>query len=395
MITIRLKPGRERALNNRHPWIFSGAIADVEGQALPGQVVRVAGSRGDGLAVGYHNPNSQIAVRILSWDPEAQIDGAFLRLALERAIARRRTLPGLARTNARRLVNAESDGLPGLIVDQYGEWVVLQSLTAGIDRLKDDLAHLLMELLQPAGVFERSDADVRPREGLAPAVGSLLGAIPPDTVMLEENGRSFAVDLVNGHKTGFYLDQRDSRVRVAAYCQDATVLNVFSYTGGFGVYAATAGAAHVVNLDSSAEVLALAERNMALNHVSADRAESIVGDAFAVLRTMRDQARRFDLIVLDPPKFAFSRAQLNSALRGYKDINLQALHLLRPGGILATFSCSGAVDESLFQKVVFEAALDAGRDVQVLERLSQASDHPILLSFPEAQYLKGLICRVG
>ncbi len=394
MITVRLKQGRERALENRHPWIFSGAIDRLDRGAEPGQTVEIADAQGTIRALGYLNPRSQIAIRILSWDPNEQIDRAFLRRRLQASIARRQSLPGLADTTACRLVNAESDGMPGLIVDCYDEWLVLQSLTAGIERLKREIADVLMELLEPRGIYERSDVDVRPREGLADLVGPLRGETPMELVAIHEQGRLFRVDLLHGHKTGFYLDQRQNRERVAAYCAGAEVLNVFSYTGGFGVYAGTAGASRIVNLDSSADALAAAAEHMALNGVPARRCENVIGDAFRVLRTMRDLARRFDVIVLDPPKFAFSKAQLPSATRGYKDINLQAMHLLRPGGILATFSCSGAVDEALFQKVIFGAALDAGRDVQMLERLGQAADHPVLLSFPEGAYLKGFICRV-
>ncbi len=400
MITVHLKRGRERAsaqraLQNRHPWLFGGAIARVEGQAQPGDLVEIVDGAGRPCGRGYYNPRSQIAVRILTWDPDEAIDAAFWRRRLEAAIARRAALPGLAETDACRLVHAESDGLPGLIVDRYGEWLVLQSLTAGIEQRKELLAALLMELLAPKGIYERSDVDVRPREGLADAVGVLAGDAPPPQVGIVEHGRRFQVDLLRGHKTGFYLDQRENRQRVAAYCAGADVLNAFGYTGGFGVYAGTAGARRVVNLDSSAEALAAAEAHMALNGVPAERVETIAGDAFRVLRTMRDQARRFDVIILDPPKFAFSQAQVQSASRGYKDINLQALHLLRPGGILATFSCSGAIDEALFQKILFGASLDAGRQVRILERLGQAADHPVALTFPEGAYLKGFLCQVG
>ena len=402
MLTVHLKKGRERALENRHPWIFDGAIARVQGEPQPGDLVDVVDSAGAFRGRGYYNSHSQITVRILTWDRDEMIDAAFWRRRLAASIARRQMLPSLESCTAYRLVYAESDGLPGLIVDRYGDWLVLQSLTAGIERWKDRLARLLVELLEPKGVYERSDADVRPREGLADVVGVLAGEAPQSDppggasapVRIGENGRRFIVDIAQGHKTGFYLDQRDNRERVARYCEGAEVLNAFAYTGGFGVYAGTAGASRVTNLDSSAEALALAAENMALNGIAADRVESIQGDAFAILRTMRDQARRFDVIVLDPPKFAFSRAQVRSATRGYKDINLQAMHLLRPGGILVTFSCSGAVDETLFQKVIFGASLDAGRDVSILERLSQASDHPVLLTFPEGAYLKGFVCQV-
>ncbi len=394
MTTVHLKKGRERALENRHPWIFGGAIARVEGQAQPGDLVRIVDSAGRRLAVGYYNPHSQIAVRILTWDPDETPDEAFWRGRLDAAIARRASLPGLDDTTAYRLVHAESDGLPGLIVDRYSDWLVFQSLTAGIEQRKELLAHLLMELLAPQGIYERSDADVRPREGLTDAVGPLAGEMPPPQVAITEHGRRFLVDVLHGHKTGFYLDQRENRHSVARYCAGAEVLNAFGYTGAFGVYAGTAGAQRITNLDSSAEALAAAKEHMALNGIAPERVETVTGDAFRVLRTMRDQVRRFDVIILDPPKFAFSRAQVPSASRGYKDINLQALHLVRPGGILATFSCSGSVDESLFQKILFGASLDAGREVRILERLGQSADHPVSLFFPEGTYLKGFVCQV-
>lgn len=394
MTSVHLKRGRERALQNRHPWLFSGAIERVEGRAQPGDLVEIVDSAGRPCARGYYNAHSQIAIRILTWDPDEVVDEAFWSRRLEAAIARRTTLPDLADTTACRLVYAESDGLPGLIVDRYGEWLVLQSLTAGIEQRKGMLAALLMELLAPRGVYERSDVDVRPREGLEDAVGPLAGEAPPPCVEIVEHGHRFRVDVHQGHKTGFYLDQRENRKRVARYCAGAHVLNAFAYTGGFGVYAGAAGARRIVNLDSSAEALAAAEKHMALNGIEHERVETIEGDAFRVLRTMRDQARRFDVIILDPPKFAFSQAQVQAAARGYKDINLQAMHLLRPGGILATFSCSGAVDQVLFQKILFGASLDAGRQVRILEQPSQAADHPVALTFPEGTYLKGFICQV-
>ncbi len=401
MLSVRLKKGRERALQNRHPWVFSGAIQLVQGSPQPGDVVNIVDSNGAFQARGYYNPASQITIRILTWDADEAIDETFWRSRLRRAIARRKTMVSLQAATSRRLVYAESDDLPGLIVDQYGDWLVLQSLTAGIDQHKQTIADLLLDMVSARGVYERSDVDVRPREGLPDAVGVLAGEAPAGApgeptghVLITEMGQRFLVDVLHGHKTGFYLDQRANRERVAAYCSGAKVLNAFSYTGSFGVYAARAGASRIVNLDSSAEALAMATKQMALNGLAEAHLESIQGDAFAVLRTMRDQARRFDVIILDPPKFAFSRAQLQSATRGYKDINLQAMHLLNPGGILATFSCSGAVDAALFQKVLFGAALDAQRSVRILETLSQAADHPVSLFFPEAAYLKGFVCAV-
>lgn len=394
MTRIHLKPDREKSLRLRHPWVFSGAIARMEGSVEPGQPVDVLSSRGEWLARSDYNPRSQIALRLLTFDPSDAVDEAFWRRRLLAALARRRETPQLAEAMARRLVYAESDGLPGLIVDQYGEWLVLQALTLGMERRKEAIAALLQELLSPRGIYERSDVDVRAQEGLPQRKGVLAGEEPPEIIEIVEHGLRFYVDLRRGHKTGFYLDQRENRHTVAGYCASAEVLNAFSYTGGFAVYAAQGGARRVTNLDSSADALRAAEANLALNGLPADAVENVEGDAFQVLRTWRDAGRTFDVVILDPPKFAFSRAQLNAATRGYKDINMLAMRLLRPGGILCTFSCSGLVSEDLFQKVIFGACLDVGREVRILQRLSQGSDHPVALTFPEGAYLKGLICRV-
>jgi 23S rRNA (cytosine1962-C5)-methyltransferase len=389
---LPLKPGRDKSVLRRHPWVFSGAVARAEGEPLPGDLVDVRGAGGAFLGRGYYNPASNIVVRLLTWDEE-EVGPAFWRRRLAAAIARRERLAADPATTAYRLVYAESDGLPGLIVDRYGEWLVFQSLTLGMDALKGTLVAALAEVAAPRGIYERSDADVRAQEGLDPAAGLLHGEEPPERIEILENGLRYLVDVRTGHKTGAYLDQRENRRRAAPYCAGAEVLNAFSYTGGFGVYAAAAGARRVTNLDSSADALRLAEENLALNGAGAE-VESIAGDAFQVLRRFRDQGRTFDVIVLDPPKFAFSRGQIDSATRGYKDINLLSMRLLRPGGTLCTFSCSGVVSEDLFQKVVFGASLDAGREVRILERLAQGTDHPVLLTFPEAAYLKGFVCRV-
>jgi 23S rRNA (cytosine1962-C5)-methyltransferase len=391
---VQLKPGREKSVRNRHPWVFSGAIARVLGSPPPGAIVDVQTAGGDWLARGYYNPRSQITVRLLTWEPSEEIDAAFWRGRLVAAFALRGVLALGEGTTAYRLVFAESDGLPGLVVDHYGEWLVLQSLTLGIEPWKPMLTELLMELLQPRGVYERSDVDVRAQEGLPPTTGSLAGEAPPGEIIILENKLRFQVDVLRGHKTGFYLDQRDNRRKVAAYCARREVLNAFSYTGAFAVYAASQGAARITNLDSSADALRAAEANLRLNGLAREGDEYVEGDAFQVLRRFRDQARQFDLIILDPPKFAFSRAQVKAATRGYKDINMLGMRLLRPGGILCTFSCSGLVSEDLFQKVLFGASVDAGREVRLIERLSQVGDHPVLLTFPEAAYLKGFICQV-
>jgi 23S rRNA (cytosine1962-C5)-methyltransferase len=395
MPTLTLKPGREKPVRNRHPWLFSGAIQRIDSDAQDGGLVDAYSHAGDWLARGYLNRRSQIQVRLLSWNPDEGIDEIFWRQRLQRAIAGRAALAADPHTNAYRLVHAESDGLPGLVVDRYGDWLVVQLLTLGVERVKPLLTRLLVELCQPAGIVERSDVDVREKEGLRPSLGMLHGAAPDGPVEIVEHGHRFLVDLLAGQKTGFYLDQRENRLQVASYCRDARVLNAFSYSGGFAVYALAAGARHVTNLDSSLDALELGERNLALNGFDPDaQAEGVAGDVFQVLRGWRAAGQRFDVIILDPPKFAHSQQQVERAARAYKDINLLAMQLLQPGGTLATFSCSGLVSADLFQKIVFGASVDAGRDAQVVERLSQGPDHPVLLSFPEGEYLKGLVCRV-
>lgn len=392
--TAVLKPGRAKSALQRHPWVFAGAIAQLPADAADGDVVRVVDEAGAFVAYGYVNRASQITLRLLSWDEAEPPDSAFIESHLERAVSWRRARPGLADAAGTRLVYAESDGLPGLIVDRYAGWLVVQFLALGSERWKGPLLAWLRREFQPEGIYERSDVDVREKEGLPERTGPLWGAPPPAEVEIFEGGHRFLVDIVRGQKTGFYLDQRLNRQRVASYCQGREVLNCFAYTGGFGVYAAGAGASEVWQVDSSAEALRLARRNMELNGFAAPADHYLERDVFQLLREYRDRGRRFDLIVLDPPKFAFAQSQVERACRGYKDINRLAMGLLRPDGILATFSCSGAVSQELFQKVLFGAALDARREVQIVETLTQAEDHPILLSFPESAYLKGLICRV-
>lgn len=394
MAQVILKRGREKPVLNRHPWIFSGAIKRIEGETADGEVVEVADYQGRFLARGYLNRRSQITVRLLTWDEGEVVGRDFWRRRLERAFTSRQALAGDSSTNAYRLVNAESDLLPGLILDRYGDYLVAQFLTLGIERWKAELVSLLADLLKPRGIYERSDVKVRKKEGLALVSGLLRGEEPPDLVEVRENGHRFLVDIKAGHKTGFYLDQRENRQKLARYCRGKEVLNCFAYTGAFAVYAAAAGAGRITNVESSAEALELARRNVALNGFADRNDEYVEGDVFQVLRGYRDQGRSFDLIILDPPKFAYSQHQVESACRGYKDINLLAMQILAPGGILFTFSCSGLVSPDLFQKVLFGASVDARRDVQIIEKLSQASDHPILLTFPESEYLKGLVCRV-
>jgi len=379
---------------NHHPWIFSGAIDHVEGTPSPGDVVRVVDSSGRFLARGYINRHSQIAIRLLTWEQDEDVDTALWRRRITRAIQYRQALVRSTETNAYRVIHAESDLLPGLIVDRYDDYLVFQALTKGIDCRKQHLVGILAELLAPRGIYERSDVDVRGKEHLASTSGLLWGEEPPEHLDIVENGHHFLVDVKHGQKTGFYLDQRDNRLRLTKYASGRSILNAFAYSGAFGIYAATAGAEKITNIDTSADALDLARSNLACNGLSSRTDEYIEGDVFEVLRQFRDDGRKFDLIILDPPKFAYTRSHIQKACRGYKDINMLAMQLLHPDGILFTMSCSGLISQDLFQKVVFGASVDAERDVQVIERLAQAADHPVLLTFPEGEYLKGLVCRV-
>jgi 23S rRNA (cytosine1962-C5)-methyltransferase len=402
--TVILKRKRTRPVQQRHPWVFSGAIERIEGEVADGDVVEVRDAGRNWLARGYLNRRSQIAVRLLTWRQDEVIDRDFWRRRLERAIAARRALADDPATTAYRLVHAESDYLPGLIVDRYGvgarsprPYLVVQFLTLGVERRRDELVGLLVDLVDGVrGVYERSDVEVRAKEGLGKRAGSLWGEEPPELVEVLENGHRFLVDVRRGHKTGFYLDQRENRARLLDFCAGAEVLDAFAYSGGFGVYAAAGGAKTVTLVESSAPALALARRNLALVGQAFQPAnvEYAEGDVFSVLRGYRAQGAKFGVVVLDPPKFARSEREVERAARAYKDINLLAFQLLRPGGVLFTCSCSGAVSADLFQMIVFGAAVDAKRDAQVIGHLAQGSDHPVALTFPEGAYLKGLICRV-
>ncbi len=390
---VTLKPGKDKPVRFGHPWVFSGAIGRIEGEPPNGAVVDVVNAQGEFLARGLLNRRSQLAVRLFTWVEGEAFDHDLLRRRLARA-AQWRHRAVTTDTTAYRVVFSEADGLPGLVVDRYGDALAIQISTLGMEQRKADVVEALVDLFQPTTIVERADSEMRDREGLRAADGALYG-MPPDTVEIVEHGLRFLVDLQGGQKTGFYLDQRENRRRVAAWAGGARVLNAFAYTGAFAVHAARAGAAEIVNIDTSAEALRVAEAHMVLNGFDRPQDQYLVGDVFQVLRTLRNRGETFDLIILDPPKFAHSAAQVDRATHGYKDINLQALRLLRPEGILATFSCSGLISADLFQKVVFGAAVDARRETQIVERLTQAPDHPVLLTFPESEYLKGLICRVG
>lgn len=394
MALITLKSGREKSLLRRHPWVFSGAIKNVEGDPGPGETVDVATNKGEFLCRAAFSAQSQISLRVWTFDPDEEVGPAFFQSKLRRAMDCR--MPFLIRENrgACRLVNGESDGLPGVIVDKYEGFLVCQFLSAGAEHWREEIVSQLRQLAAPVGIFERSDVDARLKEGLESRVGPVWGEPPPPVLVIEEKPCRFFVDIQHGQKTGFYLDQRENRVLISEYAEGGEVLNAFSYTGGFGIHALKAGARQVVDVDSSRAALDLADRNRELNQIGADRVEALEGDVFQVLREFRDRRRTFDLIILDPPKFVDSQRQLERGSRGYKDINLLAFKLIRPGGILATFSCSGLVPRDFFQMIVAGAALDAGRDVQIVKVLSQGSDHPTSIYFPEGAYLKGLVCRV-
>ena len=390
MNKLVLKPGREKSLKRRHPWVFSGAVAKAQGAPGPGETVSVWSATGEFLAVAAYSPDSQIAARVWDWD-DREIDAAFFGERIGQAVAQRRALMG--ETAAARLVHGESDGLPGIVADRYGDTVVMQLNSAGADRWREAIADALLAASGASRVWERSDADVRQLEGLSPVVGPLRGKREPTRSVIDEEGVQFAVDLEQGHKTGFYLDQRDNRQQLRALANGRDVLDGFCYSGGFALNALAGGANSVLAVDSSAEALELARGNAELNTLP--QPEWMEGDVFQLLRKFRDSRRSFDLVVLDPPKFAPTAAHAEKAARAYKDINLLAFKLLRPGGLLMTFSCSGGVSGELFQKIVAGAALDADTDAQVVARLGAASDHPVALNFPEGDYLKGLICRVS
>jgi 23S rRNA (cytosine1962-C5)-methyltransferase len=385
--TLVLRTGRDKSVRRLHPWIFSGAIADVRGNPQPGDTVRVVDAQGETIGRGAYSPDSQLRVRMWTFDPDTVVDEAFVADRVLAAAARRDGLAAVS--DSARLVFSEADGVPGVIADRYGDAVVVQLGTPGADRWRDVVANALMSISGVACVYERSDLDVREREGLQARTGLLIGAEPPREAIINELGYQFSVGFTEGQKTGFYLDQRNARALVGTVANGRRVLNAFCYTGAFSVIAAVNGAASITNLDSSGPALQGAVRNGELNSV--DIGEQIEGDAFAELRKLRDRARSYDLILLDPPKLAATEAQVDRASRAYKDLNLLAAKLLAPGGILMTFSCSGGMSPDLFQKVVAGAALDARRNLRIIGRLDQPSDHPVPLSFPEAAYLKGLV----
>lgn len=389
LLSLYLKPSRDAPIRRGHPWIFSGAIERCDGDHQAVGVADIFDSKKNWLARGLYNPKSQLRVRVVTWQKET-IDKAFFARRLNHALAFRGEQ--LSRvTNAYRLINGEGDFLPGLNVDRYGDYFVCQFFTAGMESFKEEIVAALAELVPMTGIFERSEGRVREEEGLQAAVGVLAGQAPPETVTIEEHGHKFLVDQRRGQKTGFFLDQRHSRQFLSTLVRGRAVLNCCAYTGGFSVYAFAGGAKEVITFDSSLPALELAEKNLELNGFAGANGEVIKGDAFAYLK---ETESKFDVIVLDPPSLAHRRGDMDAATGGYKFLNLHALKRLNPGGILLTFSCSQHLPRELFQKVVFGAAVDAGRKVTIVRQLGHPIDHPVSLHHPEGEYLKGLALRV-
>ena len=395
MAQLIVAPGKERSLLRRHPWLFAGSVERLAGHARPGDTVEVL-VRGEVVAKAAWSPASQIRARVWTFDAAEIVDDAFFKRRVAASVARRAALPALAGQQGLRLVHAESDGLPGVIADRYGDTVVVQLTSAGAEKWREAIATALAKATGCARIYERSDSEVRSLEGLEPRAGWLRGEPPAGAVVIEEYGVRMGVDYAAGHKTGFYLDQRDNRRLLRDLCAGKRVLNCFCYTGGFSLQALAGGAASVVSIDSSAPALAQARANLALNAgLDASRAEWRGANVFEELRRLREAGAQYDVIVLDPPKFAPSASHAERAARAYKDINLLGFRLLAPGGLLMTYSCSGGVGIELFQKIVAGAACDAGRDARIVQRLQGAPDHPIALAFPEGEYLKGLLIQVS
>lgn len=394
MPSIKLKRGRDKSIGRKHPWIFSGAIESVRDVRSNGETVEIISADGKHLGYGSFSKESQISVRMLSFNPEEKPDEIFIKKRIKEALNFRDSIVDKSSTNAYRLINAESDNLPGIIVDKYSDYLVCQFLSAGAEFWKNIVIDALIELTDPICIYERSDVDVRDKEGLVKSKGIIFGKLPDLPIEIIENGNKLLVDIVNGHKTGFYLDQRENRKIISDFARGRNILNCFSFTGGFSVYALKAGASKVINIDSSEEALSLAEKNLINNGFTNNQYENICEDVFKYLRKLRDSNQKYDLIILDPPKFAESVSQVEKASRGYKDINLLAMKLLNPNGILFTFSCSGHITTELFNKIISDAALDSGREVKIIKHLTQSPDHSISTNFPESLYLKGLVCNV-
>ena len=393
MIDVLLKKGKEKAVLQRHPWLFSGAIERVKGKPADGDIVRLLSDRGEFMAYGFYNGQSRVALRLLEWDEAVEVNEDWFRKKVALAVAGRSNILN-GSTNTCRLVFSEADYLPGLIVDKYADYLAVQVLTSGIERAMPVIIDELQKLLKPEGIFDKSDAGSRAHEGLDTINQVLGGKHPPELVKVIENGITYGINIAEGQKSGFYCDQRDNRRIAAEHAKGKRVLDCFCYTGGFALNALKNSAASVTSVDSSALAIETLKKNVELNKLDAKKVTAIQSDVNRQLRTFRELGEKFELIVLDPPKYAPSRSALDKASRAYKDLNRLAMYLLEPGGLLATFSCSGAMDIETFKQVLAWAALDAGKEVQFIDQFCQPEDHPVRASFPEGEYLKGLLCRV-
>lgn len=389
-----LAKGREKSLLRRHPWVFSGAVTRVEGNAASGETIDVCDFQGKWLARAAFSPQSQIRARVWTFDQQEAVDRDFFINRLQTAQQWRTWLAERDDLTGYRLIAGESDGMPGITIDRFQNFIVLQLLSAGAECQRANLLAALQHCYPECSIYDRSDVAVRKKEGLPLAQGLVLGDEPPALLPIREHGMQILVDIKEGHKTGFYLDQRDSRLAARRFSANAKVLNCFSYTGAFAVSALMGGCEHVISVDTSQAALDVARQNVELNQLDLSKAEFVRDDVFQLLRKYRDEGRKFDLIIMDPPKFVENKSQLAGACRGYKDINMLAMNLLNSGGILLSFSCSGLMPIELFQKILADAAIDAGRDVQFIEQYRQAADHPVIASYPEGLYLKGFACRV-
>jgi 23S rRNA (cytosine1962-C5)-methyltransferase len=393
MVDVILKKGKEKAVLQRHPWLFSGAIESVKGKPSNGDIVRLLNDKGDFMAYGFYNDQSRVALRLLEWDQNVAIDGDWFRKKVALAVTSRGNILG-DKNDTCRLIFSEADYLPGLIVDKYADYLAVQVLTAGIEKMLPVIIDELQRLLNPEGIFDKSDASSRAHEGLQTINKVLAGKHPTEIVKVLENNINYGINIAEGQKSGFYCDQRDNRHIVASHAKGKKVLDCFSYTGGFTLNCLQNGAESVTSIDSSALAIETLTRHIELNGFNASQNTAIQSDVNKQLRLLREQGEKFDLVILDPPKYAPSRSSLNKASRAYKDLNRVGMLLLTSGGLLATFSCSGAMDIDTFKQVLAWAALDAGKEVQFIYQFCQPEDHPVRASFPEGEYLKGLLCRV-
>lgn len=394
MPEIILKKGREKSLIRHHPWIFSGSVARISGSPISGETINILSDEGKFLARAAYSPFSKIVARVWTWEENQEVNNSYFYEKITKAIEMRESFRDQDYSyTAIRLLHGESDGLPGVILDQYNDICVIQFLTTGAEFWRDLIIEIVNSVRTPRAIFERSDSDVRKLEGLEQRIGLLSGIINENEIVINEFDLKYFVDIYNGHKTGFYIDQRENRKRIRNLTRNCRVLDCFSYTGGFALNALAGGASSLTLVDSSGLALSIASRNVTLNNLDAQNIQYYTQDVFQFLRGQRDRGEVYDIVILDPPKFAPTILQVERASRGYKDINLLALKLLNPGGILVTFSCSGGVSGDLFQKILAGAALDAGVEAMILERLHQGFDHPIAMNFPESAYLKGFIIK--